>query len=175
MRRRELSAALAMAAVAWPLAARAKTLPNAVLSALPSLQRWGTGEFRRFGFFVYEATLWAQARESALPPLALSLTYKRSIKGHVIAQASADQMRGLGAKDADLAAWLGHMQAVFPDVTDGDQIVGVQWPDRADFYFNGQPTGEVPGAAFAQLFFGIWLDPRTSEPRLRSALLNRAA
>ena len=174
MRRRNFNAALAIAAVAWPFAARANTLPSSVLSELPMLQRWGTGEFSRFGFFVYEATLWAASSERVSPPLALSLTYKRSIQGQAIAEASADQMRDLGAKEPDLSRWLAQMQTVFPNVKDGDQIVGVQLPDKAAFYFNGQPIGEVPGAEFARTFFGIWLDPRTSEPRLRTALLKRA-
>ncbi|MBK7415204.1 MAG: hypothetical protein IPJ38_08960 [Dechloromonas sp.] len=34
---------------------------NPRLDTLTSgLQRWGSGEFRRWGFLVYEATLWAK-------------------------------------------------------------------------------------------------------------------
>lgn len=175
MRRRELSAALAIAATLGPLAAGATSLPSALLTSLPSLKRWGTGEFRRFGFYVYEATLWAGDSESAQPPLALSLTYQRSIKGQAITEASVDQMRRFGASEADLARWLAQMQAVFPNVKASDQIVGVHLPDKAVFYFNGQPVGEVASADFARHFFAIWLDPRTSEPKLRTALLKRPA
>ena len=35
----------------------------------------------------------------------------------------------------------------------------------------GRVVGEVADAAFARLFFGIWLSPKTSEPALRQALL----
>jgi hypothetical protein len=34
-------------------------------------------------------------------------------------------------------------------------------------------TGEIRDAAFARLFFAVWLSPRTSEPALRSALLGK--
>jgi hypothetical protein len=51
--------------------------------------------------------------------------------------------------------------------------VGLQLADRARFFFNEQPIGEIDDPAFARAFFAIWLDPRTSEPSLRSALLKR--
>jgi hypothetical protein len=48
----------------------------------------------------------------------------------------------------------------------------VQVPGVATRYFvNGKFTGEIRDAEFTRLFFGIWLSPRTSEPRLRQALL----
>ena len=39
------------------------------------------------------------------------------------------------------------------------------------FFFNGSLRGEVADADFTRLFFGIWLSPKTSEPRLREQLL----
>jgi hypothetical protein len=52
--------------------------PGAALTRPPAW-RWGSGEFRRFGFLVYEATLWA-GDDPLRPPLALKLTYKRNIE-----------------------------------------------------------------------------------------------
>lgn len=34
-----------------------------------------------------------------------------------------------------------------------------------------RPAGEIADPEFARLFFGIWLDARTSEPGLRQTLL----
>ena len=34
-----------------------------------------------------------------------------------------------------------------------------------------KPTGQVDDPAFARRFFGIWLDPRTRDPELRTRLL----
>lgn len=170
MRRRDLGLAL----VAWPLAAWANEPPQALSALLPGLQAWGSGQFRKFGFLVYEATLWAGPTRLPAPPLALGLTYKRSIDGQAIAQASVDQMRRFDPSEAQLEQWGQQMQAIFPDVKSGDRIVGVQLPDRAQFYFNDQLIGEVNDPAFARAFFAIWLDPRTSEPGLRTALLTRS-
>lgn len=170
MRRRDFSVALA----ALPFASLAMASLKALSNELPILLRWGSGEFRRFGFLVYEATLWASEAEPLKPPLALSLTYKRNIEGNAIAEASVDQMHRFDASAAQLARWGKQMQAVFPDVKPGDQIVGLQLPDRARFFFNEQLIGEIVDADFAANFFAIWLDPRTSEPGLRTALLKRA-
>lgn len=138
------------------------------------LQRYGTGELRRFGFLVYEASLWAGADPKA-PPLALELTYKRDIAGQRIVDASVEQMRGLGASDQQLRTWSAAMRRIFPDVKPGDQIVGVYRPGSATFFYNRQEIGEIRDPDFARLFFGIWLDPKTSEPTLRSRLLRSGA
>ena len=170
MRRREVALALAT----WPLhGAAADVAPVALASSPVPLQRWGSGEFRRFGFLVYRAVLWAGTGETPQPPLALGLTYVRSIAGKAIADASVDQMRRFGTSEADLERWSTQMEAVFRDVTSGDQIVGLQLNDQSRFFLNDKPIGDIDDRAFAQNFSAIWLDPRTSEPSLRTALLKR--
>lgn len=137
------------------------------------LRRWGSGEFRRFGFLVYEATLWA-ADDPVRPPLALKLTYRRNIDGELIAEASIKEIRKLGMADkATLNRWGELMTGLFPDVKPGDTIVGHYLPEGARFTFNEQPLGSIDDPAFARAFFAIWLDPNTSEPDLRAALLTR--
>ena len=139
-----------------------------------SLQKYGTGELRRFGFLVYEAQLWAGANP-ADPPVALQLTYKRDIAGSKIVAASIDQMRALGAGEQQLGAWAGAMARIFPDVKPGDQIVGIYRPGSATFLYNNREIGQINDPEFARLFFGIWLDPRTTEPKLRNQLLQPRA
>ncbi len=64
------------------------------------------------------------------------------------------------------------MQQILPDVKAGDRLTGVQRPGEGSrFFVNGQTSGEVRDAEFTRLFFDIWLSPRTSQPRLREALL----
>lgn len=139
-----------------------------------NLQKYGSGEFRRFGFLVYEAQLWAGSNP-AEPPIALQLTYKRDIEGAKIVTASVDQMRALGASETQLGAWATAMARIFPDVKLGDQIVGIYRPGSATFLYNNREIGQVNDPEFARLFFGIWLDPRTSEPKLRNRLLQLGA
>ncbi len=164
-RRRELLLGLAGA----PFAAWATTDPTA------GLQRWGSGEFRRFGFLVYAASLWA-GEDPLRPPLALQLTYKRNIAGAAIAEASVKEIRQLGlADEATLVRWGTLMAGLFPDVRPGDAIIGEYRAGGASFHFNGRLLGRIEEAAFARAFFAIWLDARTSAPDLRAALLQRSA
>lgn len=161
--------ALLLAGAAWPFVALpAFAAPDPALG----LRRWGSGDFRRFGFLVYHATLWA-GDDPLQPPLALRLDYKRSIAGSAIAEASVKEMRQLGAAEADLKRWGAEMARVFPDVRDGDHLTGLYRPDGAAFLFNGAARGEIADPEFARRFFAIWLDPRTSAPELRAALLRR--
>ena len=108
------------------------------------------------------------------PPLALRLDYKRNIEGKAIAEASVKEMRRFVADEALLKRWGEAMARLFPDVKPGDHILGVYRPEGAVFLFNGQALGEIAEPAFARQFFAIWLDPRTSAPELREALLRRA-
>lgn len=160
---------LLLALAALPFAHKGWADPTA------GLQPWGSGEFRRFGFFVYEARLWA-GEDPLRPPLALQLEYKRNIAGKAIAEASIKEIRQLGlADEATLGRWGESMLRLFPDVRPGDVILGEYQPDAASFYFNGRLLGRIDEAAFARAFFAIWLDARTSAPDLRRALLQRRA
>ena len=155
----------------WPLAGLANSGPESLLAGL---RRWGSGEFRRFGFLVYEATLWVGGDDPQWPPLALRLTYRRTISSKSITDASVAEIRNLGVADeGSLTLWGEQMGRIFPDVRPGDEILGVQLPDGARFFHNDRSLGAIDDPAFARAFFAIWLDPRTSAPELRSALLQR--
>ena len=172
MRRRDFILAGAGLAL-LPAAAQA----NPQLATLTNgLQRWGSGEFRRWGFLVYEATLWAKSDQPTTPPLALTLTYKRNLDGLKIADASVTEIRNLKiADEAQLKGWGERMAQIFPDVKPEDRIVGVHLADGASFFHNDRFIGRVDDPAFARAFFAIWLDARTSAPELRTLLLKRPA
>ncbi len=147
-------------------------LPIAGVQARPAsgFKPWGSGQYRRFGFLVYEASLSA-AGDPQRPPLALRLDYKRRLAGVAIAEASVNEMRTFVSDEAKLARWGEIMRKLFPDVGDGDHLLGVWQADGASFYQGERLIGEVRDADFARAFFAIWLDPRTSAPALRARLL----
>ncbi|HEY7805136.1 MAG TPA: hypothetical protein VIC30_11995, partial [Orrella sp.] len=66
-------------------------------SFLPKAGEVGSGEFRWWGFLVYDATLWSpQGEYQPGGPFALSLRYARDGSRDDIVKASIDQMRDLG-------------------------------------------------------------------------------
>jgi hypothetical protein len=132
---------------------------------------------RVWGFEVYDARLWTprgfrhtQAMQQAF---ALELQYLRKLEGSAIASRSIDEMRRVGSfTDAQAQAWLTAMREIFPNVSAGERITGINLPgEGAEFWVNGQRVGLVKDVTFARLFFGIWLDERTSEPKMRAQLL----
>lgn len=136
----------------------------------------GDGQMRFFGLLVYGIRLWAPAHVAAqwwTQPLALELTYARSLHGKEIAKRSLEEMRRQqDIDDATAQRWLTEMEAAFPDVKPGDSISGHHDPAvGAAFSVNGKLSRRITDALFSRLFFGIWLAPETSEPALRKRLL----
>lgn len=147
--------------------------------SLPGAQIIGTGEFRMFGFDVYNARLWSATQPLASDqPFALELIYQRRISRDDLVQASVDEIKrlsGTSVSTGQLAAWEAQMQQAFVDVQAGTRITGVYLPGRGARFFVGQQLRyEIKDPAFARAFFDIWLDPRTSNPELRQQLLGTA-
>jgi len=181
-RRRLLLACAALAVAARRAAAQdlATAAPPEVLAELPGARPQGQGRLRFFGLHVYDMRLWTAARgvtaDDWSMPLALEITYARALVGRQIAERSLDEMkRQTIVRPEQGERWLAAMSTLFPDVKAGDRLTGVQRPgEGARFFLNGALRGEVRDADFARLFFGIWLAPQTSEPRLRENLLGAA-
>lgn len=179
----QLGAASALAASGLPPAAAqagAPAAPPELAGELPSARWRGTGVMRFLGLHIYDAHLWSAdvvTGDGAAQPLALALVYARQLVGEQIASRSLKEMNRIGkVSDEQSARWLKAMTQLFPDVKDGDRLTGIQRPGLATrFFLNGQWRGEVADAEFTRLFFGIWLSPRTSEPRLREQLLGGRA
>lgn len=173
-----LRRSLMLLALAAPWAAQARTVPPAeVEAAMPGARLQGSGRLSFLGLHVYDARLWVaegfQPTDYASTPLALELIYARTLYGRLIAERTIAEMRKVGqVSDAQAQSWQAEMTKIFPDVSKGDRITGIQRPgEAARFYANAQRRGELRDVAFVPLFFGIWLSPRTSEPKLRQALI----
>ena len=167
----------ALGVSATALARSAPPPPPEVHSEVPGARLHGSGRLTYFLLHVYDARLWAASDFDAARydqmPLALELQYARSFDNADIAERSIEERRrSIPISPDQETRWLAAMQQAFPNVAEGDRATGVQVPGVATRYFvNGQFTGEIRDPEFTRLFFGIWLSARTSEPKLRRALL----
>jgi hypothetical protein len=174
---------------------RALALALVLLASVPAHAGWrddlgtpvlvGEGEARYWGLRLYHVALWTDHLPfDASHAFALELKYDRSISRERIVSVSIDEMARLGGANADDAAvrsrldtWRALLMRAIIDVHEGDRLVGVYRPGAgARFYAipAGQPErqlADIDDDGFAHAFFGIWLDPRTREPRLRMHLL----
>lgn len=184
MNRRHLLG-LATLGLAAARGAGASAAPPELAAALPAARLQGQGDLRYLGLRIYEARLWVDGATAGVAdgaswtsaPLALEISYQRSLQGSRIAERSLQEMRRQGEIDEPQAAdWLRTLRALLPDVRAGDRLTALHRPgQRLQLYANGRLHGETEGDEFARRFLGIWLAPQTSEPALRRALLGRSA
>lgn len=137
----------------------------------------GEGQLRFWGLEVYTARLWTadgfDPTQHARHPLALELQYAHAFSARDIAQRSLLEMkRQTHIEKALEADWTDKLSAILPDVKPGDRLRGWHRPTQGALFQSGpRVLGRVDDPVFSALFFGIWLSPATSEPGLRTALL----
>ncbi len=149
--------------------------PPDVIEALGEIRNVGSGRLRWFGLHVYDARLWLPGPPAVAPkaPKALELTYARRFSGPDIATRSIGEITRLGrGSDEQRVSWERAMRRLFPDVVAGDRLLGIhRRGDSVAFLHNGRAIGEIDLPGFADAFFAIWLDPKTTAPELRAQLL----
>jgi hypothetical protein len=166
-------------AIALPARATSPSrVPPELAPLWPAVRLQGEGRLRFLGLHVYDARLWTPEghvgdADWSRRDFALELQYARALVGRQIAERSLEEIRRSGPVPADESVrWLDAMTALFPDVRAGDRLTGLHVRgEGARFFLNGQLRGDVRDAEFARRFFGIWLAPQTSQPKLRAALL----
>jgi hypothetical protein len=155
-------------------AVNAPPLPPQVTELAPNLKVQGGGELKFFGISVYDGYYWSPTRGwSQDGPFALDLHYHRALDGAKIAERSVSEIAKLGYGTTEQrSSWGEQMRRMFPDVRRGDRLTGVNLPGGVVRYFhNGKSIGEIADPGFARAFFGIWLDPKTSQLDFRQLLL----
>ena len=151
--------------------------PPELTAALPQHRLLGKARLSVYGFSVYDSRLWVppafKTENFSSQPFALELAYLRDFKSDAIADRSILEMRRASPiDDTKAAAWRQAMMGVIPNIKKGDRVMGVNRPgEGATFWVNGKRSGDIDDVEFAQLFFGIWLSPKTSQPKMRVALL----
>ena len=170
-----LAFALALAVTAVSArAVDAPPLPSQVLALAPNLKVQGGGELTFFGISVYDGYYWSPTRGWTQDgPYALDLHYHRALDGAKIAERSVSEIAKLGYGTREQRTrWGEEMRRMFPDVRRGDRLTGVNLPGGVVRYFhNDKSIGEIADPGFARAFFGIWLDPKSSEADFRQLLL----
>ncbi|HSN17117.1 MAG TPA: chalcone isomerase family protein [Gammaproteobacteria bacterium] len=169
-----IGTAVPLAMLAPAGASEAPALPAEVAREAPGLHELGAGKLTFLFWKIYDIALYASgAQWQPQRPYALAVVYARGFTGAEIADEGVRQMRRLGYADGrDLERWRADMLQAFPGVAPGDRVAAV-WlpPGDLQVYIDDKMTAEFKDPAFATAFFGMWLDPRTSEPALRRALL----
>jgi hypothetical protein len=141
---------------------------------LPNLILLGEGRLGVLFWDIYDARLYvADGSYDPEKPFALSLNYLRGFSGSDITKRSIEEIRKQGLGDESvLASWRTMLSKIFPDVVEGDEIIGVSDPSEgARFFLNDLLIGTITDQNLSRRFFDIWLSEKTSEPEIRKLLM----
>jgi hypothetical protein len=169
-----LALAASMAVTAAPEPATPAALPAEAAELVPGARLVGAATYTFFGLEIYDGYYFCAAKNySPDRPFALMMNYHRHLSGEAIASRSIEEIAKLKIGSAEQRArWEAAMKHLFPDVQPGDLLTGINIPGTGTRFFrNGVVLGTVDDPAFAQAFFAIWFDPRTSGPEFREHLL----
>jgi Chalcone isomerase-like len=133
----------------------------------------GSGRLTWWGFSVYDAALYRSTSLTS-PEFALDLRYQKSFKGVSIANRTTEEMKRIGVPEAQAVSWGKQLAGFMPNVESGQNLTAVYTPNQGTiFYHEGKQIAQIPGVDFPKAFFGIWLDQKTSAPKLREQLLGQ--
>ena len=126
---------------------------------------------------VYDSALFTPSgRWQGDAPYQLSLHYLRNIPAAKLVEETEKAWREQGRNHPRLNEWLGLLGDLWPDITEGDNLVfGLNELGDSSFWFNGSPLGSIEDRDFGPLFGGIWLDPDSPRPELRAQLIGPAS
>ena len=142
-------------------------------SVLNPAKLQGTGRLNWFGFHIYDASFYRAGTLSS-PEFALNVRYQKSFKGSAIANSSADEMKKIGVSETQAALWGKELAGVLPNIESGQTLTAIYTPKQGTtFYHDGKRVGQIASTEFSKAFFGIWLDSKTSAPKLRTELLGQ--
>lgn len=143
----------------------------------------GKARLSWFVFDVYDSQLRSPSGQyqvnmpSMDQPLALELTYLRSISAQQLLEATQEQWVKMGYQQQKITPWLSQLASVFPDVEKNDVLALVSEGQRCQFY--QRQSGQVSMTAskqfeqadLCQAFLAIWIGSQTQYPKLRQALI----
>lgn len=133
----------------------------------------GSGRLTWWGLHIYDASFYRVGSLSS-SEFALEMRYQKSFSGASIANRSVEEMKRIGVPDAQAVLWGKELTAFLPNVEPGHTLTAIYTPKQGTtFYHDGKQIAQIPGAEFPKAFFGIWLDPKTSAPKLRTELLGQ--
>ena len=137
----------------------------------PRLQ--GSGRLTWWGFNIYDASFY-RAGNLGSSEFALDMRYQKSFTGISIANRTVEEMKRIGVPDAQAVSWGRELAQFLPNVESGQTLTAIYAPKQGTlFYHDGKQIAQILGSDFPKAFFGIWLDPKTSAPKLRTELLGQ--
>jgi len=158
------------------------TMPDTIQARGYPLVLNGMGLRTKYGFKIYVAGLYLPQKSpdpdaiiKADAPKRIVMQFTHGVSKSQMADAFNDSFNdndpaAASAMKADVDRFLGQLDTVHS----GDQMVFTYIPGTGTiFLLNGGEKLTIPGPAFAQLLFSVWLGPKPPNPELKRGLLGQ--
>ena len=143
-------------------------------SPLDELKKVGEAKLRVLFWDVYNSSLYSRTGQYQADtfPQALKIHYLRDIDAKDLLDRTQDEWEKLGIEKATFSPWIPLLNAIFPDIKKGDTLLlNVNKNQQSEFFFNGKTVGKISDQAFGKSFLRIWLDEKSSYPKVRNKLI----
>lgn len=148
-------------------------LTTSIVLANTQFNKVGEARMEYLFWDVYDAVLFTPSGNysAGTHPIKFKLTYLRDFEAKEIVKATNEQWEHIGKKElAD--KYDSKLLSIWPDIRQGDSLTLVtNEQGLSTFYHNDEKIGEINEPQFSSDFLAIWLDEKTSEPKLRKQLL----
>ena len=135
----------------------------------------GEGKMTFLFWDVYLARLYTPSGgyKNTLTPLALEFNYLMDIEAKDLIEETVNQWRKQKMqRHDDERLWLEQLNAIWPNVAEGDQLLFVVDENHySRFYHNQNYLGVIESIDFSKRFSAIWLSENTTAPKVRKKLL----
>lgn len=143
---------------------------------IKDLQKVGEAKLSFLFWDVYDSALYSAngVFEPDAYPLALRIRYLRDIEAQDLVDHAEKEWKKLGFTQEQAAPWLSKIQGLWPDISEGDELLLVVEENRqSQFYFNDSLLVNLEDTSFGPNFLAIWLDEKCSYPKLRNKLVGK--
>ena len=156
------------------------TLPDSAVVSGHTLTLNGLGLREKYFLDIYVGELYLARRSSDAPAIIAADEPKRVVMQFVYPHLTRDQLvssfrsdfgkrPGAAAHQADIARLIDVMP---PELNAGDEMVFDYLPGTGTtLSFGGRPTVTIPGSAFMQVVWGMWLGDEPPTEALKRGLL----
>ena len=140
----------------------------------PDLRVVGTGVLKVFFMDIYSLTLHSKERDySVSDHFVLEFNYRKSVSKKTIVDASMDELSKVpNVGSVKKKAWQQILEKGISAMQAGERAsVVFSKSGNVEFWSENRELISFQDLKFAKNFAAIWLGPKTSHPKLRSALL----
>jgi hypothetical protein len=107
--------------------------------------------------------------------LLYEINYLADISSKDLIRRTVDQWEHLDLSPDAYKAYLPALEAIWPDIKEGDHLSLLIHKGQSVFYFNQTFIGTINSSEFGPMFLDIWLSEKTSQPKLRDELLGMSS